>query len=100
MILDEPSARLDAEAEGEIHASIIRHRRGRTSVLISHRMGSLRNADDIVVLSRGRIVQRGTHARLLAVGGEYARLFALQATGYLPDAAGPSEGAALTEVTP
>lgn len=53
MILDEPSARLDADAEGEIHASITRHRRGRTSVLISHRMGSLRNADDIVVLSGG-----------------------------------------------
>ncbi|MEU7089231.1 ABC transporter ATP-binding protein [Streptomyces achromogenes] len=100
MILDEPSARLDAEAESEIHASITRHRRGRTSVLISHRMGSLRNADVIVVLSGGRIVERGDHARLLAVGGEYARLFALQATGYLPDVAGPSEGAALTEVTP
>ncbi|MFF3815776.1 ABC transporter ATP-binding protein [Streptomyces bluensis] len=100
MILDEPSARLDAEAEYEIHTSIARHRRGRTSVLISHRMGSLRNADVIVVLSGGRVVERGDHARLLAVGGEYARLFALQATGYLPDAAGPSEGAALTEVSP
>jgi len=100
MILDEPSARLDAEAEYEIHASIARHRRGRTSVLISHRMGALRNADVIVVLSGGRIVERGDHARLLAVGGEYARLFALQATGYLPDAAGPSEGAALTEMSP
>ncbi|MFF5471167.1 ABC transporter ATP-binding protein [Streptomyces achromogenes] len=100
MILDEPSARLDAEAESEIHASITRHRRGRTSVLISHRMGSLRNADVIVVLSGGRIVERGDHARLLAAGGEYARLFALQATGYLPDATGPSEGAALTEVSP
>ncbi|WP_381561476.1 ABC transporter ATP-binding protein [Streptomyces eurythermus] len=100
MILDEPSARLDAEAESEIHASITRHRRGRTSVLISHRMGSLRNADVIVVLSGGRVIERGDHARLLAAGGEYARLFALQATGYLPDAAGPSEGAPLTEVSP
>ncbi|WP_262418683.1 ABC transporter ATP-binding protein [Streptomyces sp. SP2-10] len=100
MILDEPSARLDAEAEYEIHAAIARHRRGRTSVLISHRMGSLRNADVIVVLSGGRIVERGDHARLLAVGGEYARLFALQATGYLPDAAGPSGEAALREVSP
>ncbi|MFI9424478.1 hypothetical protein ACIG54_13060 [Streptomyces achromogenes] len=100
MILDEPSARLDAEAGSEIHASITRYRRCRTSVLISHRMGSLRNADVIVVLSGTRIVERGTHGRLPAVGGEYARLFALQATGYLPDAAGPSEGAALTEVTP
>ncbi|MEV5549870.1 ABC transporter ATP-binding protein [Streptomyces sp. NPDC052309] len=100
MILDEPSARLDAEAEYEIHTAIARHRRGRTSLLISHRMGSLRNADVIVVLSGGRIVERGDHARLLAGGGEYARLFALQATGYLPDAAGPSEGAALTEMSP
>ncbi|WP_255310905.1 ABC transporter ATP-binding protein [Streptomyces viridosporus] len=100
MILDEPSARLDAEAEYEIHTSIARHRRGRTSVLISHRMGSLRNADVIVVLSGGRIVERGDHVQLTAAGGEYARLFALQATGYLPDAAGPSEGAALTEMSP
>ncbi|MFH8619337.1 ABC transporter ATP-binding protein [Streptomyces sp. NPDC017979] len=100
MILDEPSARLDAEAEYEIHTSITRHRRGRTSVLISHRMGSLRHADVIVVLSDGCIVEHGDHARLLAVGGEYARLFAIQAAGYLPDADGPSEGTTLTEVSP
>ncbi|MFI1583951.1 ABC transporter ATP-binding protein [Embleya sp. NPDC020630] len=100
MILDEPSARLDAEAEYAIHTSITRYRRGRTSVLISHRMGSLRNADVIVVLSEGRVVERGDHARLLALGGEYARLFAIQAAGYLPDAVEPPEGTALTQVSP
>ncbi|WP_307721729.1 hypothetical protein [Streptomyces chrestomyceticus] len=82
MILDEPSAGLDAAAEHEIHVSLRRHRQGRTSLLISHRLGAVRDADLIVVLSEGRIVEQGDHAALLASGGEYARLFALQASGY------------------
>ncbi|MET9295510.1 ABC transporter ATP-binding protein [Streptomyces sp. NPDC003077] len=82
MILDEPSAGLDAHAEHEIHASLRRHRAGRTSVLISHRLGSVRDADLIVVLDGGRVRERGDHASLLALDGEYARLFALQAIGY------------------
>lgn len=82
MILDEPSAGLDAMAEHEVHERLRRHRAGRTSLLISHRLGGVRDADLIVVLSGGRITERGRHHELLASGGEYAHLFALQASGY------------------
>ncbi|MER5701587.1 ABC transporter ATP-binding protein [Micromonospora sp. NPDC002296] len=82
MILDEPSAGLDARAEHEVHTSLRRHREGRTSVLISHRLGALRDADRIVVLRDGRISEQGDHRSLVAADGEYARMFALQASGY------------------
>ena len=86
MILDEPSAGLDAEAEYQIHAGLREHRAGRTSLLISHRMGSLRDADHILVLDGGELVEQGTHPELLAVGGVYAHLFRLQAAGYADEA--------------
>ncbi|MFE7571790.1 ABC transporter ATP-binding protein [Streptomyces sp. NPDC057539] len=82
MILDEPSAGLDAAAEHEIHRSLSRYRSGQTSLLISHRLGAVRDADRIVVLSEGHIVEQGDHATLMTAGGEYARLFTLQASGY------------------
>ncbi|WP_311932200.1 ABC transporter ATP-binding protein [Microbispora sp. H11081] len=82
LILDEPSSGLDAEAEHEIHQGLREHRRGRTSVLISHRLGAVRDADHIVVLDGGQVAEQGTHAALLARGGIYAHLFALQAEGY------------------
>ncbi|MEN3540861.1 ABC transporter ATP-binding protein [Microbispora sp. ZYX-F-249] len=82
LILDEPSSGLDAEAEHEIHQGLREHRRGRTSVLISHRLGAVRDADHIVVLDGGRVAEQGTHAGLLARDGIYARLFTLQAEGY------------------
>ncbi|MFI7038753.1 ABC transporter ATP-binding protein [Microbispora rosea] len=82
LILDEPSSGLDAEAEHEIHRGLREHRRGRTSLLISHRLGAVRDADHIVVLDGGRVAEQGTHTGLLARGGIYAYLFALQAEGY------------------
>ncbi|MDN0201090.1 ABC transporter ATP-binding protein [Streptomyces sp. S.PNR 29] len=84
MILDEPSAGLDAQAEEEIHSALVRHRQGHTSLLISHRLGAVRDADIIAVLRDGRVVEQGDHASLMAARGEYARLFALQASGYRP----------------
>ncbi|MFD8379335.1 ABC transporter ATP-binding protein [Streptomyces sp. NPDC059679] len=82
LVLDEPSAGLDAEAEHEIHTAIRAHRAGRTSLLISHRLSAVRDADRIVVLSKGRVAEEGTHDSLLAAGGDYCRLFSLQAAGY------------------
>jgi ATP-binding cassette subfamily B protein len=82
LILDEPSAGLDAAAEAEIHQRLREHRARETSLLISHRLNTVRDADTIIVLGDGRVVERGDHARLLAAGGEYARLFRLQARGY------------------
>jgi len=93
MILDEPSAGLDAQAEHEVHATLRAFRAGRTSVLISHRLSAVRDADLIVVLADGRVVEQGRHAALTASGGRYAELFELQASGYLDPSAGPSPAA-------
>jgi ATP-binding cassette subfamily B protein len=82
LILDEPSAGLDAESEYEIHRRLRAYRAGRTSLLISHRLGTLRDADLIVVLDGGRVAEVGPPDTLLSIGGAYARLFALQAENY------------------
>ena len=82
LILDEPSAGLDAEAEYEVHRTLRGYRRGRTSLLISHRLGAVRDADTLVVLDGGQVVEQGTHAELMAAGGVYASLFSKQASGY------------------
>ncbi|MFF4417246.1 ABC transporter ATP-binding protein [Streptosporangium sp. NPDC001559] len=82
LVLDEPSSGLDAEAEAEVHARLREHRGGRTSLLISHRLNTVRDADQIAVLSDGEIIECGDHDRLVAEGGVYSRLFALQARGY------------------
>ncbi|MGW4499849.1 ABC transporter ATP-binding protein [Micromonospora sp. NPDC004336] len=82
LILDEPSSGLDAEAEHDLHTRLRELRRGRTSLLISHRLNAVRDADTIVVLADGRIAEYGRHDDLLAAGGGYARLFTLQARGY------------------
>ncbi|MEV5824732.1 ABC transporter ATP-binding protein [Spirillospora sp. NPDC052242] len=84
LLLDEPSSGLDAEAEHAVHTSLRRHRRGRTSILISHRLGTVRDADLIAVLNDGRITERGTHDTLMSTNGDYAHLFTLQATPYTP----------------
>lgn len=82
MILDEPSAGLDPAAEHDIHTTLRERRQGQTSLLISHRLGAVRDADTIAVIANGRVAEQGDHATLMAIGGEYARLFELQASGY------------------
>jgi ATP-binding cassette subfamily B protein len=82
LILDEPTAALDAEAEHAVFQRFRALAAGRTTILISHRFPTVRMADRIVVLEGGAIIEQGTHAELLAAGARYARLFALQAEGY------------------
>ncbi|NUR28985.1 MAG: ABC transporter ATP-binding protein, partial [Catenulispora sp.] len=68
--------------EHEVHQRIREQRAGRTSLLISHRLSAVRDADLIAVLDGGRIAELGTHDALLGADGGYARLFGLQASGY------------------
>jgi ATP-binding cassette subfamily B protein len=82
MILDEPTAALDAKAEAEVFARFIGLAKGKTTLLISHRFSTVRMADRILVLDDGRIIEDGSHAELIARGGLYAELFELQAAGY------------------
>jgi ABC-type multidrug transport system fused ATPase/permease subunit len=83
IILDEPTAALDARAEHELFESIRTLCRGRSVLLISHRFSSVRSADRIYVLDRGRVVESGSHDQLMDQGGRYAELFTLQASAYL-----------------
>ena len=82
LVLDEPTAALDAEAEHRVFEHFQALTRGRTCILISHRFPTVRMADSIVVIEQGTIRERGSHAELLDAGGRYAELFALQASGY------------------
>jgi ATP-binding cassette subfamily B protein len=83
LVLDEPTASLDAEAEHAVFERFRTLTKGRTTILISHRFPTVRMADRILVVEGGRIVEEGTHAELVAKGARYARLFELQARGYL-----------------
>ena len=82
LVLDEPTAAMDARAEAEVFEHFRQLARDRITILISHRFSTVRMADQIAVLERGRIIERGTHAALTAAGGHYAQLFSLQARGY------------------
>ncbi len=82
LIMDEPTAALDARAEYALFASVRRHAEGRSILIITHRLASVRRADRIYVLRRGRVIERGRHAELMALGGQYAELYQLQASQY------------------
>ncbi|SHJ48517.1 ATP-binding cassette, subfamily B/ATP-binding cassette, subfamily C [Nocardiopsis flavescens] len=84
LIADEPTSALDARAEARFFTTIGEHaaRTGAAVVLITHRMASVRMADRIYVLDRGRVIEHGTHAELMAVAGRYRELYTLQADAY------------------
>jgi ATP-binding cassette subfamily B protein len=79
LILDEPTAALDVRAEAELFERFLAVTRGVTTILVSHRLSSVRRADRIVVIEGGRVVEDGSHDALMAAGGRYAAMFTLQA---------------------
>jgi ATP-binding cassette subfamily B protein len=82
LILDEPTSALDAKAEHEVFEQFRQLIQGKTAILISHRLSTVKMVDRIFVLQDGRIVEAGSHEELLRLGGTYARLFELQARYY------------------
>jgi ATP-binding cassette subfamily B protein len=82
LILDEATASVDPETERVIERGIAELMRGRTSIVIAHRLSTVRRATRIVVIHHGRIAEQGTHDTLLAAGGIYARLYRLQMMGH------------------
>lgn len=86
LILDEPTAALDARAELELFGKFLELVRGKTALLISHRLGAARLADRVVVLADGRILETGTHQQLMAADGLYAQFFQLQSQWYEAEA--------------
>lgn len=82
LVLDEPTAAMDASAEAQVFEHFRKLARNRIAILISHRFSTVRMADQIAVLSGGKMIEHGSHEQLLAADGVYARLFELQAAGY------------------
>ena len=82
LILDEPTAALDPRSEYEVYRRFVELAEGKTTLLITHRLASVRMADRILVLKHGRLIEEGTHSELLQRKGEYAALWNMQAEQY------------------
>ncbi|HEY8283930.1 MAG TPA: ABC transporter ATP-binding protein [Chloroflexota bacterium] len=93
LILDEPTAALDAQAEFDLFGRLRALTTGHTALYISHRFSTVRMADRILMLQDGELIEHGTHEELMALGGQYAHLFNLQAAAYLSDPVAAEEAA-------
>lgn len=83
LILDEATSALDSETESEIQKSLFKLLKGRTSIIIAHRLSTIMNADRIIVMKNGKIIQQGKHSDLIKQEGEYKKLWNLQKDGYI-----------------
>lgn len=82
-VFDEPSSALDPIAEYELYDSILKDSKDKTTIFISHRLSSVRNADMVYMLENGEIIERGTHDELMLKAGSYADMYNKQAKNYL-----------------
>jgi ATP-binding cassette subfamily B multidrug efflux pump len=87
LVLDEATSALDSEVEAAIQSSLYKLMEGKTVLAIAHRLSTIAALDRLIVMDHGRIVEQGTHQKLLATGGIYARLWAHQSGGFLGDEA-------------
>ena len=85
LILDEATAALDSETESVIQESFDKLSNGRTTIVIAHRLSTLRNMDRIIVMSGGKIAESGTHNQLVRNGGIYAGLWKMQSGGFIQE---------------
>ena len=83
LLLDEATSALDSESEAHIQQALWRMMEGRTAIAVAHRLSTVAGMDRLVVLDRGRVVEEGSHAELLAAGGGYAQLWRRQSGGFL-----------------
>ena len=91
VLLDEPTAQLDVRGEAEIFERILAETRDCTTILVSHRFSTVRQADRICVVEDGRVVELGTHDELIALGGRYRTMFDLQAQRFAAGLAAEAE---------
>lgn len=99
LILDEPTASLDAHAERAVLEGLVELTRGKTSLVVSHRLSTAATADRVVVLDNGSVVEEGTHQQLMSAGGLYHRMFTAQATPYITsEMAQPAEARELRRI--
>lgn len=93
-VFDEPSSALDPIAEYELYKSIMNESRGHITLFISHRLSSVKDADEVFMLEKGTVIEQGTHRRLMDMNGKYCEMFTKQAQNYLADE-NYKEGAAI-----